>query len=112
MYMKQNIVFLGALMGVLVASVFLFATPAQALHPALPCDIDLPGEGQITTLHNMGAGGVFSVSKTLHLVGSSAQIKTDPGTTLEIDITGDRSEEHTSELQSHVNLVCRLLLDK
>ena len=22
-----------------------------------------------------------------------------------------RSEEHTSELQSHVNLVCRLLLD-
>src|SRR5690242_21509279 len=25
---------------------------------------------------------------------------------------GDRSEEHTSELQSHVNLVCRLLLEK
>src|SRR5690242_21773894 len=24
----------------------------------------------------------------------------------------DRSEEHTSELQSHVNLVCRLLLEK
>src|SRR5260370_26139537 len=30
-------------------------------------------------------------------------------------ITGvfeDRSEEHTSELQSHLNLVCRLLLEK
>src|SRR5690242_21928339 len=26
--------------------------------------------------------------------------------------TGSRSEEHTSELQSHVNLVCRLLLEK
>src|SRR5690242_21052869 len=25
---------------------------------------------------------------------------------------GPRSEEHTSELQSHVNLVCRLLLEK
>src|SRR5690242_20793667 len=25
---------------------------------------------------------------------------------------GNRSEEHTSELQSHVNLVCRLLLEK
>src|SRR5690242_21138727 len=25
---------------------------------------------------------------------------------------GFRSEEHTSELQSHVNLVCRLLLEK
>src|SRR5260370_26895251 len=28
----------------------------------------------------------------------------------ELDI--DRSEEHTSELQSHLNLVCRLLLEK
>src|SRR5690242_21362579 len=26
--------------------------------------------------------------------------------------TPPRSEEHTSELQSHVNLVCRLLLEK
>src|SRR5690242_21217691 len=28
------------------------------------------------------------------------------------DRRGARSEEHTSELQSHVNLVCRLLLEK
>src|SRR5260370_26913491 len=28
------------------------------------------------------------------------------------DRTGKRSEEHTSELQSHLNLVCRLLLEK
>src|SRR5260370_30139617 len=27
-------------------------------------------------------------------------------------IVYDRSEEHTSELQSHLNLVCRLLLEK
>src|SRR5438477_6658775 len=27
-------------------------------------------------------------------------------------IDANRSEEHTSELQSHVNLVCRLLLEK
>src|SRR5690242_21084797 len=27
-------------------------------------------------------------------------------------LEGRRSEEHTSELQSHVNLVCRLLLEK
>src|SRR5260370_32662868 len=27
-------------------------------------------------------------------------------------LTGVRSEEHTSELQSHLNLVCRLLLEK
>src|SRR5438034_4694054 len=27
-------------------------------------------------------------------------------------VTADRSEEHTSELQSHSDLVCRLLLEK
>src|SRR5438477_8152895 len=31
---------------------------------------------------------------------------------LVLEITRSRSEEHTSELQSHVNLVCRLLLEK
>src|SRR3989475_8700613 len=29
-----------------------------------------------------------------------------------VDVTGIRSEEHTSELQSQSNLVCRLLLEK
>src|SRR5438034_3401485 len=28
------------------------------------------------------------------------------------DVVGERSEEHTSELQSHSDLVCRLLLEK
>src|SRR5690242_20993421 len=32
---------------------------------------------------------------------------------IEVDVASrPRSEEHTSELQSHVNLVCRLLLEK
>src|SRR4029077_11072681 len=31
---------------------------------------------------------------------------------LESEDYWDRSEEHTSELQSHLNLVCRLLLEK
>src|SRR5438477_2146042 len=29
-----------------------------------------------------------------------------------VGLLAPRSEEHTSELQSHVNLVCRLLLEK
>src|SRR5260370_29380284 len=33
----------------------------------------------------------------------------DPG---EPAVMNERSEEHTSELQSHLNLVCRLLLEK
>src|SRR5260370_14190574 len=31
---------------------------------------------------------------------------------IKLDDTQTRSEEHTSELQSHLNLVCRLLLEK
>src|SRR5438034_8348762 len=31
---------------------------------------------------------------------------------LTLDMGGTRSEEHTSELQSHSDLVCRLLLEK
>src|SRR5260370_31662479 len=31
---------------------------------------------------------------------------------LSANSVGTRSEEHTSELQSHLNLVCRLLLEK
>src|SRR5690242_21518482 len=35
-----------------------------------------------------------------------------PGEQGVVEFEGRRSEEHTSELQSHVNLVCRLLLEK
>src|SRR5260370_28422497 len=35
-----------------------------------------------------------------------------PGEPLQRVDGGARSEEHTSELQSHLNLVCRLLLEK
>src|SRR4051812_49584485 len=36
---------------------------------------------------------------------------TEDGAGINVDVR-IRSEEHTSELQSHVNLVCRLLLEK
>src|SRR5690242_21090102 len=35
-----------------------------------------------------------------------------PGAVTPLAVDAFRSEEHTSELQSHVNLVCRLLLEK
>src|SRR5690606_40222584 len=41
------------------------------------------------------------------------EVQTDPQRALrELDGRGLRSEEHTSELQSRENLVCRLLLEK
>src|SRR5260370_30774040 len=41
-----------------------------------------------------------------------ARRKMRPATKEELQRTDCRSEEHTSELQSHLNLVCRLLLEK
>src|SRR5690242_21280135 len=68
-----------------------------------------------TTLFRSGDQVVGSSGGDAH--GSSA---TGPGvgtsgagaTSTSTAATGRRSEEHTSELQSHVNLVCRLLLEK
>src|SRR2546428_7626436 len=34
------------------------------------------------------------------------------GDGVKVDLSGERSEEHTSELQSRSDLVCRLLLEK
>src|SRR5260370_17347518 len=42
----------------------------------------------------------------LHPLRVVAFLRERPG------VAFDRSEEHTSELQSHLNLVCRLLLEK
>src|SRR5438034_4147045 len=52
-----------------------------------------------------------SVSAVRFIVPSQRQGKTvwGPGRTVPAEM---RSEEHTSELQSHSDLVCRLLLEK
>lgn len=70
------------------AFLFLFVPQTWALHPALPCDVDLPAECQITTLHDMGAGGTFTVPKTLHLL-AGGHLKVNPGATLEVQVAGD-----------------------
>src|SRR5260370_5839166 len=45
------------------------------------------------------------------LVASFAQLR-EPFFVFGAELKRLRSEEHTSELQSHLNLVCRLLLEK
>src|SRR5438477_1293144 len=42
----------------------------------------------------------------------SSHLKDADTVLLDVSPGSIRSEEHTSELQSHVNLVCRLLLEK
>src|SRR5260370_12776538 len=44
--------------------------------------------------------------------GTLAYIAVVPGGYTVAAVVNTRSEEHTSELQSHLNLVCRLLLEK
>src|SRR5690242_971329 len=50
--------------------------------------------------------------RTTHATSRYAWHRRIPRTTHYAPTLSNRSEEHTSELQSHVNLVCRLLLEK
>src|SRR5260370_33887223 len=67
-----------------------------SLHDALPISAaESPGEGR----------------PTRHPACKCGYVRRWPMPTLGLS-TYVRSEEHTSELQSHLNLVCRLLLEK
>src|SRR5438477_2271976 len=79
-------------------SLFFFNNPATteiytlSLHDALPFSTSPP---------RRTSTAASTVRRTLSRLTSSASRR-----------CSTRSEEHTSELQSHVNLVCRLLLEK
>src|SRR5260370_40551372 len=93
---------LGALVPLHAYTCFFFNDTATteiytlSLHDALP--ISQARAVRPVHLHRPGAGGAVRANRPLLLLlpGSAAP----------------RSEEHTSELQSHLNLVCRLLLEK
>src|SRR5438477_7935118 len=63
-----------------------------------------------TTLFRSSSRRHISASAEIELCRSHAETKSAKNGP-RVD-TVPRSEEHTSELQSHVNLVCRLLLEK
>src|SRR5438034_8136560 len=57
--------------------------------------------------------GEVRISRTIPGSGEEALAVLKPGACFgEMAIFDRRSEEHTSELQSHSDLVCRLLLEK
>src|SRR6266480_115536 len=64
--------------------------------------------------HALGTAADADVSLEADQLGLRARVRNEEGTSDRNDAEDDRdrSEEHTSELQSHVNLVCRLLLEK
>src|SRR5690606_459425 len=57
-----------------------------------------------------GNESLAKASKLLKLMKKGKEVKGDVG--YDVNNKKNRSEEHTSELQSRENLVCRLLLEK
>src|SRR5438132_9500885 len=72
-------------------------------HPRQPRSTLFPYTTLFRSLHGRDARKQSQVPILAHLLSVCALVQQDGG---------DRSEEHTSELQSHSDLVCRLLLEK
>src|SRR4051812_49731154 len=86
-------------------------SPLFPLHDALPISRLLP------SARRRGGGRSAGRASRRAAAGTrgDARPRTAPGGTpgrRSPAVRLPRSEEHTSELQSHVNLVCRLLLEK
>src|SRR5260370_32136120 len=101
-------------LGLAAVGILLFVfNPAQVgLFPKCPFR-------SLTGLQCPGCGSTRAFHQLLHLHPIAA-FKLNPLMMLTLPFivygflgyTKSRSEEHTSELQSHLNLVCRLLLEK
>src|SRR4030066_635227 len=85
-------------------------------HPTdIPIEMRLEGQTcKHELLRNVSRGGLCFLYPEAAPVGSTIIVRialTSPPFEARCQVTW-RSEEHTSELQSHLNLVCRLLLGK
>src|SRR5690606_11256894 len=116
--------------------------PSAALPVIIHGDAAFPGQGVVPETLNLGALRGYGTGGTLHLIANNqVGFTTDPNDARSTRYASDlakgfdipiihvnaddaqacldavrlamaRSEEHTSELQSRENLVCRLLLEK
>src|SRR5207237_3923149 len=78
-----------------------------SLHDALPIF------RHVSQLDGQIAGHRIDViGQVLPRAGDTLDLGLAAKLALRPDLARHRSEEHTSELQSHLNLVCRLLLEK
>src|SRR5207302_2739941 len=59
-----------------------------------------------------GVANLASIASAFRRLGATVVVTGDEPATVLLKPGQERSEEHTSELQSRENLVCRLLLEK
>src|SRR2546426_5262562 len=65
-----------------------------------------------TEIYTLSLHDALPIFAVLRMLGFSGAVVGTTGYALARECSADRSEEHTSELQSPCNLVCRLLLEK
>src|SRR5690606_40809906 len=89
------------------------AVPTPTLHDALPIlvqeDEDSPGRD---AHHNLACRDENEPAPLFSRGGYNRCFEDPPAGPHHDDDESSRSEEHTSELQSRENIVCRLLLEK
>src|SRR5690349_24200293 len=88
------------------------ALPISSADETVPADCDSAPDGDANTVVCIGPDAAVGETSQLWLtlyVAADAPAGTHP---LTVTISTTRSEEHTSELQSRRDLVCRLLLEK
>src|SRR5207237_8496012 len=96
-------------MSALISAALILPPPSSPLFPYTPLFRSSPHTG-----HGSSPGHVLAAYSRLwrRCTVQSASTSQAPRRTARSSGATTRSEEHTSELQSHLNLVCRLLLEK
>src|SRR2546430_11754423 len=84
--------------------------PSSTLFPYPPLFRSTVAPDRVTS--NVGAGSRSVWSRSTSPAPAGATDSGSPTSALGPGVGDARSEEHTSELQSQSNLVCRLLLEK
>src|SRR5690606_41669908 len=93
------------------------AISTLSLHDALPI-LALAEDDRRSALRERTNAELLARAKSAFLANMSHDLRTPLNAILgfsemiRLGLAGPRSEEHTSELQSRENLVCRLLLEK
>src|SRR5688572_5710321 len=77
----------------------------------MPISARVTPDGSSVYVANHDSSNVSVIDRQTHTVVNTVELPGSSPRTLDFTPDGTRSEEHTSELQSQSNLVCRLLHD-